>query len=235
MLRTGRRLALAGLCTALPLAAQTGGIAGTVADPAGRALPGATVGLAGSRIVASTDTGGSFSVSGLAPGTTTLEVSYLGYESRRLDVAVEAGAVPRVAIELEPASSVHETVIVSAEPILEGQAKALNQQRVAANIKSIVAADQIGSFPDTNAAEATQRLPGATLQRDQGEGRYVIIRGTDPRLSSALINGERVPSPEGEVRYVALDVVPADLLEAIEVSNRSRPTWTVTRSVERST
>jgi TonB-dependent receptor len=62
-----------------------------------------------------------------------------------------------------------------------------------------------------------------TLQRDQGEGRYVQVRGTDPRLSSAAINGETLPAPEGDIRYVALDVVPADLLEAIEVTKALTP------------
>ena len=71
---------------------------------------------------------------------------------------------------------------------------------------------------DPNAAEATQRIPGIVIQRDQGEGRFVSVRGTEPRLNSVLINGERIPAPEGDIRYVALDVIPADLLEAIEVS-----------------
>ena len=65
---------------------------------------------------------------------------------------------------------------------LQGEAAALNQQKNAVNITNIVSADQIGRFPDPNAAEATQRVPAITLQRDQGEGRYVIIRGTEPRL-----------------------------------------------------
>ncbi len=61
--------------------------------------------------------------------------------------------------------------------LLQGQAKALNQQKNADNIKNVIAADQIGRFPDPNAAEALQRVPGVNIERDQGEGRYVFVRG----------------------------------------------------------
>jgi TonB-dependent receptor len=116
-----------------------------------------------------------------------------------------------------------EAIVVSASPILEGQAAALNRQRNAINITNIVAADQIGRFPDKNTAEATQRIPSITLLRDQGEGRYVIIRGTEPRLNSTTVNGERIPSPEAGIRDIALDVIPADLLESIKVNKALTP------------
>jgi TonB-dependent receptor len=112
---------------------------------------------------------------------------------------------------------------VRGSPLLVGQAKALNRQKNAINITNIVAADQIGRFPDKNAAEATQRIPGISLNRDMGEGRYVIIRGTEARLNSTTVNGERIPSPEAGVRNVALDTIPADLLGSIEVSKALRP------------
>jgi TonB-dependent receptor len=90
-------------------------------------------------------------------------------------------------------------------------------------IKNVVSADQIGRFPDPNAAEAIQRIQGVTLERDQGEGRFVIIRGTEPRLTSVTINGERIAAPEGDIRFVATDVIPADLLQAIEVTKALTP------------
>jgi TonB-dependent receptor len=51
----------------------------------------------------------------------------------------------------------------------------------------------------------------------------VLVRGTEARLNSMTINGERIPSPEGEIRSVALDVIPADLLESIEVTKTLTP------------
>jgi len=64
----------------------------------------------------------------------------------------------------------------------------------------VVSADQIGSFPDRNAAETTQRIPGVSITKDQGEGRYVNVRGTEPRLNSMMIDGQRIPSPDPFIR-----------------------------------
>ena len=57
-------------------------------------------------------------------------------------------------------------------------------------------AEVITSLPNTNVADAVGRLPSVSLERDEGEGKYVQIRGTDPRLSNLTINGVHVPSPE---------------------------------------
>lgn len=144
----------------------------------------------------------------------------LGYATASSEVTVEANRVVTADFELNLNRS---EITVVGEPIFEGQAKALNEQLNAVSIKNVVSADQIGRFPDPNAAEATQRVPGITILRDQGEGRYVIVRGTEPRLNGTLINGERLPAPEGDLRQVALDVVPADLLETIEVTKALTP------------
>lgn len=77
---------------------------------------------------------------------------------------------------------------------MKGQAKALNQQKNNANITNIVAADQIGKFPDANIGDALKRISGITMQNDQGEARNIIIRGMAPQLNSVMLNGERVPS-----------------------------------------
>ena len=112
---------------------------------------------------------------------------------------------------------------VRADLITDANARALNQQRTAPNITNIVSADQIGAFPDRNAAETTQRIPGVSITKDRGEGRYVNIRGTEPRLNSMMIDGERIPSPDPLLRQVAVDVIPSELLQAIEVSKALTP------------
>src|ERR1700687_5001683 len=86
------------------------------------------------------------------------------------------------------------------------------------NIVQVLPAEVITSLPNTSTADAVGRLPGVSLERDEGEGKYVQIRGTDPRLSNVTINGVNVPSPEGGVRNVKLDVIPSDLVESIEVN-----------------
>jgi outer membrane receptor protein involved in Fe transport len=105
----------------------------------------------------------------------------------------------------------------------DGQARALQQQRHSANITNVVAADQIGRFPDANIGDAMKRIPGIAVQVDQGEARFGLIRGTEPRLNSITLNGERVPSAEGEVREVQLDLIPADMVQSIEVNKAVTP------------
>ena len=93
----------------------------------------------------------------------------------------------------------------------------LSRQRNDNQIKSIVTRDAIGQFPDQNVAEAVRRLSGVNVINDQGEGRFIAVRGLDPSLNGASINGSRIPSPESDSRAVALDVIPSELVESIEV------------------
>jgi outer membrane receptor for ferrienterochelin and colicin len=87
--------------------------------------------------------------------------------------------------------------------------KALKEQKRADQISSVVHADGIGQLPDDNAAEALQRIPGVSTERDQGEGRFVSVRGLGADLNSVTINGTLVPAPESDRRGVALDVLPS--------------------------
>src|SRR5262245_39371053 len=214
------------LIAVVPVTAQTnaaGAIAGRVVDEAsGTPLPGATVAVEGSVLSTATDRDGDFRLAAVPAGQATLVVSYLGRDDATAAVDVLAGGTASASIAM-PVKRYEESVTVSAPLIEDAQARALNQQKTASNITNVVSADQIGRFPDPNAAEALQRIPGISIQRDQGEGRYVIIRGTEPRLNATLIEGERIPAPEANVRQVALDVIPADLLQAIEVSKALTP------------
>ncbi|MHC6226150.1 TonB-dependent receptor [Pseudomonas sp. X10] len=101
--------------------------------------------------------------------------------------------------------------------------KALREQKSSDSIKSVVHADGVGQLPDDNAAEALQRIPGLSVERDQGEGRFVSVRGIAPDLNSVTINGTLVPAPEGDRRAVALDVLPAELVQSLSVVKTLTP------------
>ena len=146
-------------------------------------------------------------------------VSYVGYFADTFTVPATQKGI--AVLKLQPKAEQLKAVTVTGR--FEGQQLALFQQRNAANIKNVVSFEQIRLFPDVNAAEAIQRIPGITLQRDQGEGRYVQLRGTPPALTNFNINGEQVPSPEGDVRYVGLDVIAADQIASIEITKALTP------------
>ena len=82
----------------------------------------------------------------------------------------------------------------------------------------------MGRFPDANAAEALRRIPGVSLEIDQGEGRFVVIRGVDASLNNVTLNGQIVGTPaEFGTRGVSMDSVPADLISRLEVTKAVTP------------
>ena len=105
----------------------------------------------------------------------------------------------------------------------KGQAKALNQQKSKDNITNIISADQVGKFPDANIGDALKRVPGISMQNDQGEARDIIIRGLAPQLNSVTINGDRIPSAEGDNRRVQMDLIPSDMIQTIQVNKAVTP------------
>lgn len=183
-------------------------------------LPGATIIQKGTNNGTTSDVNGEFFLR-VSPGDVEIEVSYIGFRSFSEVIPVTDGKV--IEIDFKLTSDVTQLQDVVITGVLQGQQRALNQQKSADNIKSIVSADQIGRFPDPNVAEALQRVPGVNIERDQGEGRYVLVRGLAPQFTNISINGEQIPSPEADVRFVALDAVPADQLSSIEVSKAITP------------
>ncbi len=200
-----------------PAAAQAdrGSIAGTVAESTKAVLQGAQVTLQPGGQTAVTDASGAFIVAGLKPGHYTILVTYLGFQQAALEAEVTAGMVARAdaVMTVDNAST-----NVEVRPEREvGEAEALNRQRVATNIVQVLPSEVINSLPNVNIADAAGRLPSVSIVRDEGEGKYVQIRGTEPRLNNVTIDGIQVPSPEN-VRYVKLDTIPADLVESIELN-----------------
>ena len=201
----------------VPIGAQEskGTISGTVKDPAGGVLVGALVELqpTGKRVVS--DDQGQFRILDVAPGEYTLTASYVGFSPFTTTVKVAPGQVATADVAMQVASQ-NDQVIVSAER-LQGETEAINIERTADDIVQVLPLKVITSLPNTNIADAVGRLPSVTLERDEGEGKYVQIRGTEPRLSNVTVNGVNVPSPEGSVRNIKLDVIPAALVDRIEV------------------
>ncbi len=103
------------------------------------------------------------------------------------------------------------------------QLRAIERKRSGASIRDVVSSDLVGKLPDFNAAEAIQRLPGLSVEIDQGEGRYPVVRGIDSNLNNVTIDGNSVAAPEADGRRVSLDVIPSDLISAIEVVKAITP------------
>jgi TonB-dependent receptor len=140
-------------------------------------------------------------------------------------LALCATAVPLVPVRAQtsqPAQTAIEEVVVTGQRL--SQRKSVDRQRDSDTFVSALSADDVGNFPDQNVAEATRRLPGISVENDQGEGRFVVLRGFDANLNSTSINGLAVPSPQREGgRAVALDTIPSELLSGLVISKTFRP------------
>ena len=198
---------------------RKGGISGHVTDVNHDALVGARVEVQPNGYVVTTDTEGAFTISDLAAGKYTLSVSYVGFKPFSKDVTVASGVTNADAmLDIE---TVNERIIVPGERE-RGEIEAINREMNADNIVQVLPAEVITSLPNTNIADAVGRLPSVSLERDEGEGKYVQVRGTEPRLTNLTLDGVHVPSPES-VRQVKLDAIPADLVDSVEINKTLSP------------
>ena len=200
---------------------QKGAISGTVMDQAGAVLKGAQITLESPVFTTVSDEQGRFYINDVTPGSYTLTISYVGFAKFKQAVTVPAGQGSSVEAKLQLQSQ-SESILVTA-PRVTGEAEAVNIERSADNLVQVLPAEVIRSLPNANLADALGRLPSVTLERDEGEGKYVQVRGLEPRLTNATIDGVNVPSPESGVRQVKFDAVPADMVESVQVSKTLQP------------
>ncbi|MCJ2189188.1 TonB-dependent receptor [Novosphingobium beihaiensis] len=220
-MKTSLRLA-AGLLASASFAtiAHAGDLSGNVSDATGtRALQSATVKIVELDRATRTDRDGSYIFADIPAGEYTVEVSYVGaiVETKKISIP-ETG---RVQGNFALAGIGGGDILVVGQAA--NQASALSRKRAADGVEDVLTRDAVGEFPDQNVAESLRRLPGVNILNDQGEGRFVSVRGLAPNLNSTSLNGVRVPAPESDVREVALDVVSSDTIESIEVKKSLTP------------
>lgn len=211
------------LLMSLSVSAQEGGlISGTVTDNTGMTLPGAVLKLDKFNRYTVADNDGYYEFLNVPAGIYSVSVEYLGYQPATMAASVESRGNAVVNFRLQPGSEDIDAVVVMGDQ-MRGQAKALNQQKSNMNISNVISADQVGRFPDSNMGDALKRVAGVTMQNDQGEARNIIIRGISSSLNSVTLNGNRIPSAEGDNRNVQMDLIPSDMVQTIEVNKTLTP------------
>lgn len=170
-------------------------VSGTVRDArSGEPLPGANVMLRGTGLGASTDVNGRYTIRGVVPGEYQVKVSFVGYQSSEVPLAITpaASGVTVRDFRLDPMTIEGETIVVTGQA--SGQNAAINKQLVALPVMNVVSAARILELPDMTVADAVGRLPGVALIRVGGEGTQVIIRGMAPQYNQVTIEGIEMPS-----------------------------------------
>src|SRR5687767_3636354 len=208
---------------ALPLSAQAGAgrIVGRVVDAAqGSPIAGAQVELVGSdrRVVTALD--GRYTLGDVPAGDASIRVRMIGYTVKLVSgTRVPADAAVEQDVALAAAVVELDEIAVTSEAERGSVSRALDEQRTAVGIVNSVSSEQIQRSPDSDAAQAVQRVSGVTVQ----DGKYVFVRGLGERYTTTSLNGALIPSPEPERKVVPLDLFPSGLLDAITTSKTFTP------------
>ncbi|KFZ39033.1 hypothetical protein HR45_01145 [Shewanella mangrovi] len=212
--KTPLALACAMLLSMPAVAAE---IKGQIIDSTGAAIQGVPVTLTGMSRVQLSDASGQFSFANLPAGDYQLQAGREQGVTEQISLTAEQ--LYQTSVTLADANIEHLSVIGQSGAL----SRSLSAQRNADNFITVSSADAIGEFPDSNAAESLQRMAGLSIERDQGEGRFVRVRGLSPDLNAVTYNGSTLPAPESGTRAVALDVIPSDLLESLTVTKTLTP------------
>ena len=190
-------------------------LTGSITDPAGGVLQGAKVQVNPGGATVLSNQVGQFELTGLAPGDYTVTVTYSGFQDFSQKITVASGLPVRLNAALAIAASRQNVQVYAGRA--GGELEAINRTFNADNIIQVLPSDVITSLPNANVADAIGRLPSVSLERDEGEGKYVQVRGTEPRLTNTTIDGVNIASAE-TVRQVKLDIIPADLVESVQIN-----------------
>jgi len=208
--------------------AQT--VKGTIVGKTNGALPGANISIVDADAKAVSSLDGDFHLLSPKLGEVTLKIEYIGYETQVFPYIIKEGTndigyitiVPEEKLISNKLTDIQEVMV--SRPNALTQAKAYEIKKNSNAIMEVIAADAIGKLPDRNAAEAVQRVQGVAVARYHGEADQATVRGTPFAWTSALFNGNRLPSANvlGNRSFV-LDVVPSELIQFVQVSKAITP------------
>lgn len=213
---------------------NTGVVQGQVFNAtSGSALVNARVTLRGLDREATTDEGGVFRITGVPAGPTTIDISYIGLAPGSANVVVPAGGVVEHEFDLArlgiSATGRDETVVlesftVMADAELSAQAIAMNEQRLAPNIKNVVALNEYGERGDENVGEFLRFLPGVALNDSGHVPNEVTLRGFPADTSGITVDGGEIAGARGaNTRTVSLLEVPMNNISRVEVTKVPTP------------
>ncbi len=201
--------------------AQQGAVAGTILDEnTGEPLIGANVVIQGTAVGTSTDFDGKYQFQA-DPGTYTLEISYLGYNSKTVEgVVISADSTTYVDATLsDEAVDLGVEIVVQAKALERSENAVLLLQKRSDKIQDGISSQEISRLGAGDAAGALQKVTGTTIV----DGKYVYVRGLGDRYSASLLNGIRLPSIDPYRNSAQLDLIPSNLLDNIIASKTFTP------------
>jgi TonB-dependent receptor len=93
---------------------------------------------------------------------------------------------------------------------------ALDLKQESIGVSESIQSEEIGKFPDLNLAESLQRITGVSIDRSEGEGQFVTVRGLGPQFNSVLSNGRRLAT-DNQGREFSFDTIASELVSSVTV------------------
>ncbi len=198
---------------------EKGKIAGKLTDAAtNEDMIGATIQIEGTSTGVAADMEGKYSFS-LEPGNYNLIISFLSYKTIKIPVEVKANEITYVTTPMEENTNVLQDVVITYTVEKSSALALLATRKNAAQVSDGVSADQIRKTPDRTTSDVLKRVTGASIQ----DGKFAIIRGMNDRYNAGYLDGALLPSTESDRKAFAFDVVPAGLLDNIQVIKAGTP------------
>lgn len=204
----------------VPVLQQTGRISGKILDDRGEPLPGANIRILVLNKATQSNVDGTYSFSGIASGTYTIEVSFVSFQTKRItDVVVKEGELTSLNIVLNTAVGNLDQVVITGSARKENANALYARQKNEAGISNGISREQIAVLPDKNIGETLKRISGVSTT----DNRRVVVRGIAERYNLAMMDGATLPSTDVQVRDFEFDIIPANLVDNIIVSKTATP------------
>ena len=208
----------------LPLVAMSqpkASISGKVIDEeSGEVLRRASVLVLGTKIGAYTDTKGEYRLLNLKPGRYSLQVSYVGYNTKTIEnIELKENDNFVLNIVLRSAIKKTEEVVIEARRELNNEAAILAQRKNAIQVSDGISIEEIKRTPDSDAGQSLRRVSGVTLVGDK----FVYVRGVSERYNNTTLNGTALATTEPDKKAFSFDMFPSEFLENANVAKSFTP------------
>lgn len=200
---------------------QTGKIAGKILDQkTGETLVGVAVVIDGTTIGMVTDLDGQYIFENLAEGVYSLQFSFIGYGSKKIDnIQVKKGQTANVDAVMTDQVVTMDAVTVTATRKKEAVSTVLAIQKNSVTLSDVLSGETIRRSPDRNVGDAIKRISGVTIQ----DNKFPIVRGLNDRYNVAFVNGVLLPSSEPDRKAFSFDIFPSNLIDNIVVNKAATP------------
>ncbi|OYX83002.1 MAG: hypothetical protein B7Y83_12955 [Flavobacteriales bacterium 32-34-25] len=200
--------------TTLSFAQSKGTISGVITDKDSNneTLPFANVFVKGTKINATTDIDGKYSIN-IAPGSYVIQYTFVGYEPKEVPVKVTEGAKLVINQELSSGAYALEDVVIKSTFNREKETAILLEQKKAVEIKQSIGAQEMSRKGISNVEQGVSKISGISKVADRG----IFVRGLDDRYNYLQINGLNIAPSDPNLKTIPLNYIPSDVVRNIDV------------------